>query len=286
MVEGPGRRPDAAVRLGNRRQLGFAQWGDPWGVPVLFFHGTPGSRRLATSTDATAHELGVRLICLERPGFGLSEHWPERSLLDWPDDVAEFADILGLGRFAVVGMAAGGPYALACGHRLPDRVTGIGIIAGLAPPESYVRDELITMITHDPDRAWRVIRSQLATMAGDVEAAVAGLTNRPGPDGEVYARPEVRDQLVATGLEAFRIGIEGAATDVWLLNNPWGFPLDEIPTRVRWWHGDEDELAPLAAVEQVVANLQRGALTVYRGEGHAISVDHGDEILATVARWA
>lgn len=287
MDEGPGRRPDAAVRLGSRRQLGFAEWGDPWGVPVLFFHGTPGSRRLAFSNDAVARELGVRLICVERPGFGLSAPQPDRTLLDWPSDVAEFADILGLGRFAVVGMAAGGPYALACGHRLPGRLTGVGVIAGFVPPQMYPGDELVLLIRQDPDRARRIIRSNLETMAGELEATVASLpAERGGHDRQVYARPEVQAQLLAAGREALRSGIDGMVTDVWLLNSPWGFAVADVPTRTHWWHGDEDRLTPLPAVERIVSPLPRGTLTIHRGEGHAIAFDHGDEILATVARWA
>jgi alpha-glucosidase len=87
-------RSDAAVRLASGRQLGFAEWGDPGGVPVLCFHAAPGSRRLALSSDAVAYELDVRLLIIERPGFGLSEYQMRRTIAGWPADVAEFADIL------------------------------------------------------------------------------------------------------------------------------------------------------------------------------------------------
>jgi pimeloyl-ACP methyl ester carboxylesterase len=70
------------------------------------------------------------MFTLERPGIGLSDREPGRNLLDWPGDVAAFADAFGLDRFAVVGFSAGAPYALACGHSLPDRVAVVGMVCG------------------------------------------------------------------------------------------------------------------------------------------------------------
>jgi pimeloyl-ACP methyl ester carboxylesterase len=54
--------------------------------------------------------LGVRHIQLDRPGFGLSDFQPGRTVLDWPDDVAHVADLLGIERFAVIGVSGRGPY--------------------------------------------------------------------------------------------------------------------------------------------------------------------------------
>ena len=87
------------------RRLGFAEYGDPAGKPVLYFHGTPSSRLLHPDEGIT-RSLGARLIILERPGFGLSDFQPGRELLDWPDDVVEAADQLDLDCFAVVALVS------------------------------------------------------------------------------------------------------------------------------------------------------------------------------------
>lgn len=271
--------------MGSGRQLGFGEWGDPQGVPVLFFHATPGSRRMAISSDASASELGVRLICVERPGFGLSHYHPRRSLVDWPGDVTELADILGLGTFGVIGLAGGSPYALACGYGIASRLTSIGIVSGIAPPEAYRDDALVTLVRTDPDQAREVILREVRTLAGDVDGAVAALAERDGPDGAVYGRPEVQSQLLETGREGLRAGMNGLITDVWLQHNPWGFSPSQVVAPVHWWHGDEDDLTPLPVVERVLADLPHGTLTVIPGAGHALAVEHGDEILAAVANW-
>ena len=86
-------------RLPDGRKLGYAEGGEPKGVPVFYFHGFPGSRLEATLFPAA----GVRLIGVDRPGYGLSTARPWRKLADWPADIAELADHLGLKRFGVVG---------------------------------------------------------------------------------------------------------------------------------------------------------------------------------------
>ena len=83
--------------------------------------------------DEAAGARGVRLIALDRPGMGLSDYQPRRTLVDWPDDVGQVAAALGLDRFAVLGISGGGPYAAACAWKLSERLTGAGIVSSLAP---------------------------------------------------------------------------------------------------------------------------------------------------------
>jgi pimeloyl-ACP methyl ester carboxylesterase len=55
--------------LPDGRVLGWAEYGDQVGSPVVYLHGTPGSR--LSRPDDTALE-GIRLITLDRPGYGRS----------------------------------------------------------------------------------------------------------------------------------------------------------------------------------------------------------------------
>jgi pimeloyl-ACP methyl ester carboxylesterase len=88
------------------RTLAYCEWGHPTGSPVLLVHGGPGSRLLCPDEDATA-AAGVRLLTVDRPGYGGSDARPDPTLLGWADDVQALADRLGLERFAVVGFSAG-----------------------------------------------------------------------------------------------------------------------------------------------------------------------------------
>src|SRR5204862_12764 len=84
-------------------------------------------------TGPPGEGVNVRVVTPDRPGIGGSDPSPGRRVLDWADDVAALADRLELDRFAVLGHSGGGPFAAACAHRLPDRVSALGIACGFAP---------------------------------------------------------------------------------------------------------------------------------------------------------
>jgi pimeloyl-ACP methyl ester carboxylesterase len=70
--------------------------------------------------------------------MGLSDYKKDRTILDWPDDVVELADALGIDKFPIEGISGGGPYAAACAYKIPDRLTACGIISGLGPMDLEV----------------------------------------------------------------------------------------------------------------------------------------------------
>ena len=90
---------EKTIKLSDGRTLGYEILGDADGSPLFFFHGTPGSRLVLAEDDLLAQVPGLRLILPDRPGCGLSDPAPARTLIDWPGDVAQLADHLGLERF-------------------------------------------------------------------------------------------------------------------------------------------------------------------------------------------
>ena len=119
------------VILPDNRTLGYAEYGSPNGTPLLYFHGFPSSRLEAYSIHSIASRLGIRVLSLDRPGFGLSSHDPHRRITDWPTDVQAFASQVGLSRFAILGVSGGGPYSLACAERLSrSKLSAVGVLAG------------------------------------------------------------------------------------------------------------------------------------------------------------
>jgi pimeloyl-ACP methyl ester carboxylesterase len=54
-----------------------------------------------------AKKLALRVIGLDRPGYGLSDFLAGRKIGDWPDDVVESAEALGIHRFAAPGSSMG-----------------------------------------------------------------------------------------------------------------------------------------------------------------------------------
>ena len=133
------RMRQSRLTLPDGRQLAWAEFGTAAGSPVLYCHGFPGSRLEAAFADGTAKHAGVRLIAADRPGVGLSDRLPGRSVLGWVDDIRALGDHLDIERFHVVGVSGGAPYALACAFALPDRIPSVAIVSGVGPPTSLPR---------------------------------------------------------------------------------------------------------------------------------------------------
>src|SRR5262245_41965693 len=124
MIESTARMPDG-------RQLAFAEYGDPDGRPVMYFHGAPSSRlEPLVVGDAEWKRLGLRLIAPDRPGIGRSDPLARRQFAAWPDDVTSLANALGLERFSIIGNSGGAPYAYVAAAQLGARITSVGIVSG------------------------------------------------------------------------------------------------------------------------------------------------------------
>src|SRR4029078_7182615 len=127
-------RLEGSVAVRGGRRLSFAEFGDPRGAAIVWMHGTPGARRqIPIEARAFAEENHVRLIGIDRPGIGWSTPHLYDDILDWTGDLVELCDVLDIDTLRVIGLSGGGPYALAAGAALPERVHGVGVLGGVAP---------------------------------------------------------------------------------------------------------------------------------------------------------
>lgn len=278
----------SAVALRDGRTLSYYDLGDPAGRPVFLFHGTPQAAVCWTFADGVARELRVRAIAPDRPGIGLSTFQTGRRLVDWPNDVAALADLLGIKDFATLGWSAGGPYALACGALLPGRVSAVGVGAGVCPHEWVASLDglnpqdarLVKLVRRSP----RLAAGALAAAAAVTRASPAGarrlarrtLTDREREEWDRHA-PEV-DGLRFL-LHAFEQGAEGVVADYLLYADPWGFDVEDVRLPVRLWHGDADSVVPLAHAELLAGRLPHAVLTVVPDAGHLLPYDTIGEML-------
>ena len=102
--------------LPGNRTLSYVEYGPADGTPVFYFHGYPASYlELSWYKGAElAEKHHLRLIAVNRPGYGASESFPGRTLTDWTTDVEHLAKAMELESFSILGASGGGPYALAC----------------------------------------------------------------------------------------------------------------------------------------------------------------------------
>ena len=95
------------VAVGDDRQIGFAEFGDPQGRAVFWLHGTPGARRqIPVEARAYAERKHIRLIGVDRPGIGSSTPYQYPNVLAFADDLRTIADVLGIDEMASSGSPA------------------------------------------------------------------------------------------------------------------------------------------------------------------------------------
>ncbi len=279
------------MELADGRTIGYAEYGPRDGQPVLFFHGF-GTTRVICPPDAGPGELGLRLIAVDRPGIGLSTALPGRRLLDWPRDVAELADRIGIGSMSIIGWSGGGPYALACAHSMPDRVSAVGLVSSPAPltgidEKGYLRrfDRHAVRAAHRAPwmvriALWHWGRPQRRDAARFFEKSVAEMCEA---DQAILAEPELRGRMIANSSELYRQGGRGMYDEGLVLARPWGFELNDINVPVYVWHGAMDDVVPLAMAEYLARAIPTAQVRIQPGEGHHLLYRKWSEILASVA---
>jgi pimeloyl-ACP methyl ester carboxylesterase len=271
---------EGSVAVRDGRRLSFAEHGSPSGPAIIWFHGTPGSRR-QIPLDARDYAVanGIRVIGVDRPGIGSSTPHQYGSVSEFPADLELLADALGIETFRVIGLSGGGPYALACGAFLPDRVVGVGVLGGVAPT---VGPDAIDGGLVEVAAKWLaplVVRGRVP-LGLALTAAIRLVKPLAGPGLDLYAavqppgdknllsRPEFKAMFLDDLLNGSRFQISAPLADALLFSRDWGFRLGDVRVPVRWWHGDDDHIVPLRHGQHCVSRLPNASLSVIDGESH------------------
>jgi pimeloyl-ACP methyl ester carboxylesterase len=277
---------DRTLQLKDGRQMAYSEWGDLQGRPVVFLHGMPSSRLICPDVEAT-ESAGVRLITMDRPGYGRSDPRPGRTLLDWPDDYLELADQLDLPPCPIVGWSSGGPYALALGFRAPALVATIGLAASNGPiehvPAGYSPEEraIADLLVNDRAAGLGAISERSSWLVADGWETVFSETWGEADD-QVLADPATLDAMKGLTREAARQGSIGFSADMAAELAPWGFSMADIHLPVHVWCGESDFMVDRAQTDYLAESIPGANLVIYAGGGHLIPISHWAEMLAAL----
>jgi pimeloyl-ACP methyl ester carboxylesterase len=284
----PVKETNKTIRLPGGRQLGYAEFGLPEGRPVFIFHGTPGSRLDGLYVqESDLAVLNLRVIVPDRPGIGLSDAKPRRRISDWPGDMIRLATALGIEQFAIVGVTGGAPYAAACALAIPELLTGVAIVSGIAPLDVSetthgmgMQGMYMRMAHRAPWLTW-LVQSQVALRFHiNPERALKHMWgNFAKSDQTTLARPELRQAFIATMKEAYRRGIRGVAAEMSLFMRSWGFRLQDIEMPVYLWQGGADINVPPAMGHYLAKAIPNCYARFYPNEGNMIFANRVDEIM-------
>ncbi|MBU1212887.1 MAG: alpha/beta hydrolase [Alphaproteobacteria bacterium] len=293
------------IELADGRRFGLATYGAAGGFPVLALHGAPASRLMFDVADGPAQALGLRLYCPDRPGYGLTPKDNEPTLEKRAGDLVAIADALLLGRFAVLGVSGGAPYAVALAERLGDRICGLGLVSPMGPVAQFEAaksagkpGEVLKRLS----RGHRIFfldlprhRTALALQAGisaRVFKAAPHLFARlfahslSSADSRILQKPHVQESLIAMTLEALRQGADGGLSDLEIFSQPWPVAFEAIRAQTIIWQGTADRIVPEAVSLWLSGLIPNCRFVRLEDCGHFWVYDHVDEVLGALGEIA
>lgn len=281
------------VSLPDGRTMAYAEYGDPDGIPVLFHANAVGSRLQRHPNDALTRELKIRLIVPDRAGIGLSDPCEDYSYQQWAADATHLLDALGITKVAALGFCMGAPFACALARMHPDRVSVLGIVGGCAagPPLATDRTHPVhRMIANAAIRSPGLHRFMIRVAT---RSAIANPDSYFGhvqkslckSDAEALQSPEIRNNLISSGIEGARQGSSAIARDMRMQLRPWGFEPEAICAPSVYWFGVEDQMASIGHARQLAGQLPECETRFRDARGHLLIYQDWSEILQTLSEY-
>jgi pimeloyl-ACP methyl ester carboxylesterase len=264
------------ITLPDGRKLAYAEFGDPGGHPVIYFHGNVSSRlEPLLLGDELISQSGLRLIAPDRPGMGQSDFQPNHGFSDYPKDIVCLADTLGLDKFSIVGISGGGGYVSACAAKIPDRLINAVIISGAW----YIMDSLadlpllnrwiFTLARRFPLLYRGLLKLMLPLYKGDPAKVLATFKQQMSAADYAVLKPSHQIEAYCKSIiEAMHQGTKGTAWDVQLYLRPWDFKIEEIQIPMTFFHGEQDKTIPISLAKRYIDRLPTAKLYSYPDEGH------------------
>lgn len=282
--------PLRRLTLSDGRRLAYRVYGDPRGWPVMMFHEGLGSSLLPPDLDRYAAGRGMQMICADRPGFGQSDPHPEYSFDNVARDMVELSDHLRLERLDICAMLSGAPSGLQTAIRLGRRVRDVIVLSG-RPPRPAGRhgpDDPVnlfrTRIESHPwviDTLYSIFRLRLAS--GLVPRFIrSSIAKSPGDQAYIAAHPEGIDYVASYVREALAETTQGPSDEIKTFRRAQNMTLDGLTARLRIWHGEEDEFAPLPALKEFVGD-RADEIRLFPGTGHMLALREWRTVLDDLA---
>jgi pimeloyl-ACP methyl ester carboxylesterase len=281
------------VTTPDGRSLDVYLAGPDDGDVLLFHDGTPGAGIVSARFHALTAARRLRFVSFSRPGYGASTRRPGRTVADVAEDAVAVLDHLGAERCYTMGFSGGGPHALACAARLPERVDAAAIVGSVAPYGVEGLDFLAGMAQENVEEFGAalagsgdlevfltgVLPSLNAVTGGDVADALGGLV----PPVDRAALTNAYTEALAADLRrALSNGIWGWHDDDLAFVRPWGFELGEIRVPVSLWQGRQDRMVPYAHGEWLGRHLPEAGARVQllANHGHlSLAISAIDRVL-------
>lgn len=251
------------------------------GTPVLFLGGTGTSAtavRLVEFHSSAREALGLRLISIDRNGYGDAEFDSEAGYPEFVETALGALDALGVDEFSIVAVSGGGPYAAAVAETAPERIRSIHLAS------AYTGDP----IAGTPQQLCDLSAEDRETLAADTAADPDGWWAFP-QEASVNAIGGFFDVATADAERAFHVDEQGSdpsglAHEFELFCEPTTPDLSAVEAPAFLYFGDEDTAIPPEYAEQwaewlpnVVKDRRSG------GQNHDVQYRHWAQVLVDLA---
>lgn len=282
---------DGMITTSDGRTVGFADYGTSDQTAVIWCHGGPGNRLEPSVAAEAAARADLRLIGIDRPGYGRSTPQPGRTIGGWVADAIAVVDHLGIDRFAVVGMSTGGAYALALAAHTSRAIAAMacGALSDMRWPEGKAMNVGCHAVWNARNREEALaIAAVVLGRHGEQLIPPAGPAGLDAPDTALFATPAFLAWWTGVVPEMFTHGVAGYVDDRLADANGWGsFDVAKIACPVTVLHGSSDALAPVANARHTAAIVPGATLRIVEDVGHLSLlpriVGATSELLATCA---
>ena len=294
-MAGPGE--DAALELPDGRILEYWEGGDPAGRPMILHPGTPVTRVFGRWGHEAAVAAGVRLLAVNRPGYGGSTTDDSASLMATGRDTAALAAHEGLDAYAVFGSSGGGPFAVATAVADPAHVRALGVVGGVGPwrildgPSRDPEDDRCATLLDAGEvaRAWDLMREdvrrwidELATL--DEGALVDRMLAAHGESSPLFHDPSYR-ALWAENLRSVIDHSDGHAFDNLAWTREWDVDPRDVAAPTLLWYSEKDEDCPPHHAQWYAERIEGAELVMSADDTHLDVIDgHWPDVLAGLLR--
>ncbi|HYH11511.1 MAG TPA: alpha/beta hydrolase [Thermomicrobiales bacterium] len=250
---------------------------------VFWHHGTPNIGTPPEPLIAVSEELGIRWVSYDRPGYGGSTPVPNRGVSSVAADVAAVVDELGIEQFATMGHSGGGPHALACAALLPDRVSAVATLSGLAPLDAEGLDWFAGMYPGGATGLRAAIEGRAAKERHEASASYDPEMFTPEDHAALAGSWSWFDCVVGPAMEA---GPGPLIDDDLAYVTPWGFDPTVITAPTLILHGGRDRIVPSSHGEWLAGRIPSAELWRRPEDGHISILHSGPQALAWLREHA
>lgn len=277
-------------------EIAYVEYGDPAAPLIIHNHGGPSSRIEARVLAAAAVRNGLRMVAVDRPGYGQTPMRDSWNYEMWSEDLTKIADILGYEHFGVSGWSGGGPSAVSAAALIdPARLLHVSDLAG-APYGAFGDNwagEYLTaadkmggrLAIHHPlllRWMYSLIELDAVHFRKSYWKTLQKVTNEH--DHAYLDAPGVQEAFLDASAECFAQGVEGLVYDSAQVYKQWPFDVTKIERKFHIWQGTDDHFVPYS-VNKILADRIPGAvLHEVEGGDHFIAIGYADEIFAIAAQ--